>query len=98
MHIAQQEIQQIQSLCKENKVKSLFAFGSVTRVDFNEDSDVNLVVDFEENVPFKYADLYFNLKSKLEIILKRQVDLLEERAIKNRFFRQHLEKTKVNIF
>ncbi|MEN9400903.1 MAG: hypothetical protein RL632_2006 [Bacteroidota bacterium] len=98
MHIAQPEIQQIQSLCKENKVKSLFAFGSVTRMDFNTDSDVDLVVDFEENDPFKYTDLYFNLKSKLEIILKRQVDLLEERAIKNRFFRQHLEKTKVNIF
>jgi hypothetical protein len=98
MHIEQTELQQIQSLCKENKVKSLFAFGSVTRVDFNDDSDVDLGVDFEENDPFKYADLYFNLKSKLEIILKRQVDLLEERAIKNRFFRQHLEKTKVNIF
>ncbi len=50
MHIAQPEIQQIQSLCKENKVKSLFAFGSVTRVDFNEDSDVNLVVDFEKMI------------------------------------------------
>jgi predicted nucleotidyltransferase len=98
MHIAQPEIQQIQSLCKENKVKSLFAFGSVTRVDFNDDSDVDLVVDFEENDPFKYADLYFNLKSKLEIILKRQVDLLEERAIKNRFFRQQLEKTKVKLY
>jgi len=98
MHIEQTELQQIQSLCKENKVKSLFAFGSVTRMDFNDDSDVDLVVDFEENDPFKYADLYFNLKSKLEIILKRHVDLLEERAIKNRFFRHHLEKTKVNIF
>jgi predicted nucleotidyltransferase len=98
MHIAQPEIQQIQSLCKENKVKSLFAFGSVTRMDFNADSDVDLVVDFEENDPFKYTDLYFNLKSKLEFILKRHVDLLEERAIKNRFFRAQLEKTKVKLY
>ena len=48
--------------------------------------------------PFKYTDLYFHLKSKLEEILKRQVDLLEERAIKNRIFRQQFENTKVEIY
>ena len=56
------------------------------------------VVDFDEKDPFLYTDLYFNLKSKLEGLLKRQVDLLEERAIKNRFFRQQLESTKVPLY
>ena len=98
MNIEKPKILQIQELCKVNKVKSLFAFGSVTRDDFNESSDIDLVVDFEEKDPFKYTDLYFNLKSKLEEILKRQVDLLEERAIRNRIFRQQLENTKVKIY
>ena len=70
-------------------MKTLFAFGSVTRDDFKADSDIDLVVDFDEKAPFIYTDLYFNQKSKLEALLKRQVDLLEERAIKNRFFREH---------
>ena len=43
-------------------------------------------------------DLYFTLKSKLEEILKRQIDLLEERAIRNRFFKQELDSTKVKIY
>jgi uncharacterized protein len=98
MHIESTKIDQIQELCKENRVKTLFAFGSVTRDDFNSESDVDLVVDFEEKDPFVYTDLYFNLKSKLEELLKRQVDLLEERAIKNRFFRQQLESTKVQLY
>jgi predicted nucleotidyltransferase len=98
MQIEKPNIELIQELCKANKVKSLFAFGSVTRDDFSEFSDIDLVVDFEEKDPFKYTDLYFNLKSKLEEILKRQVDLLEERAIKNRIFRQQLENTKVKIY
>ena len=56
------------------------------------------MVDIDEKDPFKYTDIYFNLKSKLEEILKHQVDLLEERAIKNKFFRQELELTKVKIY
>jgi predicted nucleotidyltransferase len=91
-------IDRIQDACVANKVRTLFAFGSVTRDDFNENSDVDLIVDFEEKDPFKYTDLYFGLKSKLEEILKRQVDLLEERAIRNRIFRQQLEHTKIKIY
>lgn len=98
MKIEQPKIDQIQELCKTNKVKTLFAFGSVTRDDFNDTSDIDLVVDIDEIDPFKYTDIYFNLKSKLEDIFKRQVDLLEERAIKNRLFRRELDKTKVKIY
>jgi uncharacterized protein len=98
MKIEGQKIDQIKELCKDNKVKTLFAFGSVTREDFNENSDIDFIVDFEENDPFRYTDLYFNLQTKLEEILKRHVDLLEERAISNRFFRQELEKNKILIY
>lgn len=54
----QLKIDQIQELCKTNKVKTLFAFGSVTREDFNESSDIDLVVDIDEKDPFKYTDLF----------------------------------------
>jgi uncharacterized protein len=36
MKIEEPKIKQIQELCKASNVKSLFAFGSVTREDFNE--------------------------------------------------------------
>jgi hypothetical protein len=98
MKIDKSQIELIQELCKTSKVKSLFAFGSVTRDDFNESSDIDLVVDFDEKDPFKYTDLYFSLKTKLEDILKRQVDLLEERGIRNRLFRKELDDTKVKIY
>ena len=98
MKIEELKISQIKELCKINKVKSLFAFGSVTREDFNENSDIDLIVDFNESDPFKYTDLYFNLKSNLEKILNRQVDLLEERALRNKYFKQQLENTKVKIY
>jgi predicted nucleotidyltransferase len=98
VQIEEPKIIQIKELCKINQVKSLYAFGSVVRDDFNIDSDIDLVVDFNEKDPFRYTDLYFNLKSKLEELLKRNIDLIEERAIKNPIFRQQLEKTKVKIY
>jgi len=51
--------------------------------NFSSESDIDFVVDFDENDPIKYTDLYFQLKDKLEKILKRQIDLIEERGIKN---------------
>jgi len=79
-------------------VRTFSAFGSVNRDDFNDDSDIDFVVDFNENDPFKYADLYFDLKENLEDLLKRQIDLIEERGIKNRFFKKELDETKVLIY
>ena len=98
MKIEKPIIDQILELCRTNKVKSLFAFGSVTRDDYNENSDIDLLVDIDESDPFKYTDIYFSLKSKLEEILKRKVDLLEDRAIKNRIFKRELDQTKVKIY
>ena len=98
MKIDETHISQIIKLCKKYRVRTLSAFGSVIRDDFHSESDIDFVVDFEENDPFKYADLYFQLKEKLEKLLKRQIDLIEERAIKNSFFRKELNETKVLIY
>lgn len=98
MKIDNENINRIKKLCKQYKVKTLSAFGSVTREDFRSDSDIDFVVDFEENDPFKYTDLYFQLKEKLEKLLKRPVDLIEERGVKNRYFRKELDATKILIY
>ena len=91
MYFSELQLQQIKSLCDNNRVKSLFAFGSVVRNDFSLDSDIDFVVDFEEKDPYKYANLYFDFKDSLEELLERQIDLIEERGVKNPFFRQELD-------
>ncbi len=98
MKISEKNINRIKKLCKQYKVKTFFAFGSVTRDDFNEDSDIDFIVDFEENDPLKYADLYFQFKERLEQLFQRQIDLIEERGIKNSFFKRELDSTKTLIY
>lgn len=90
--------EQIQRLCKNHKVRTLYSFGSVNTMRFSQDSDVDLMVDFETTDPFEYTDNYFDLKFELEKILKRPIDLLESRAIRNPFLRENIDKSKVLIY
>ena len=77
---------QIQALCKKHNVKSLYAFGSVLRSDFNDKSDVDFLVEFEELEYGDYADNYFSLAETLEELLGKKVDLITDKSMKNPYF------------
>ena len=89
---------EISELCARHKVKTLHAFGSVLTDKFNRKSDIDLIVDFQTLDVLDYADNYFDLKFSLEEILKRSVDLLEEKAIKNPYFRESLNEQKQTVY
>ncbi|MFI5222350.1 MAG: nucleotidyltransferase family protein, partial [Bacteroidia bacterium] len=91
-------IDQIKNLCSNNKVKSLFAFGSVTTDKFKPDSDIDLIVEIDEKDPLSYSDSYFNLKFQLEQLLKRRIDLLEQKAIHNPYLKKEIDQTKVLLY
>lgn len=88
----------IRLLCSNHKVKELYAFGSVLSDKFNRDSDIDLLVSFQPIDISLYADNYFDFKFSLQNILKRPVDLLEEKAIKNPYFKQSIDKKKQLIY
>ncbi|OMQ13293.1 nucleotidyltransferase family protein [[Flexibacter] sp. ATCC 35103] len=98
MNFLEHHLLDISKLCISHKVKALYAFGSVLTDDFSDKSDVDLVVDFQSFDVLDYADNYFDLKFSLEDVLKRPVDLLEEKAIKNPYFKQNLEKQRQLIY
>ena len=89
---------EINALCANHKVRTLYAFGSVLTPNFNSKSDVDLIVDFKEIDVKDYADNYFDFKFSLQEILNRPVDLLEEQAIKNPYFKEDLNKKKVIVY
>ncbi len=98
MNLIENHTNDITKLCITHKVKSLYAFGSVLTDKFNNDSDVDLIVDFQQLDVLDYGDNYYELKFSLENIFKRNVDLLEEKAIKNPFFRKNLNQNKKLIY
>jgi predicted nucleotidyltransferase len=88
----------ITKLCKTHNVRSLYAFGSILNEQFNEESDIDLIVEFHPLDVLDYADNYYDLKFSLETILKREIDLLEEKAIKNPYFRKTINQSKQLIY
>ena len=45
--IIQGQLGKIRALCKQHKVKSLYSFGSVNTPEFTDESDIDLLIDFE---------------------------------------------------
>ena len=91
-------ITDIAKLCENHKVRSLYAFGSVLTDSFNKKSDIDLIVDFSNMEVEDYADNYFDFKFSLQDILKRPIDLLEEKAIKNPYFRQSINQQRLLVY
>jgi len=85
-------------LCLQNKVKSLYVFGSVLTNRFNNDSDIDMVVDIDSTNPLEYADNYFNLKFALQDLFNRPIDLLENKAIRNDYLRREIDNSKQLIY
>ena len=79
-------------------MKSLHAFDSVLTDKFNDDSDIDWIVDFANLSVEYYADNYFDLKFSLEDVLKRKIDLLEEKAMKNQYFRELINQQKKLVY
>jgi predicted nucleotidyltransferase len=88
----------IRKLCETHKVKTLYAFGSVLTDKFNKGSDIDLIVDFSTIAVEDYADNYFDFKFSLQDILKRPVDLLEEKAIKNPYFKESVNQQRQLVY
>ena len=98
MSLIDQYTRDIQKLCEQHKVRSLYAFGSVLTDRFRKDSDIDLIVDFEPLEVSQYADNYFDLKFALEDTFHRPVDLLEEKTIRNPYFRKAIENQRQLIY
>ena len=91
-------INQIVGLCAKYKVKNLFAFGSVLTDNFAHDSDIDFLIDIHSSDPIDYAENYFDFKFELEDLLKRPIDLLEQKGLKNSFLIDSINKTKKLIY
>jgi predicted nucleotidyltransferase len=99
MNLIQQHIKSISELCIKHKVKELYAFGSVLDENrFNANSDVDLLIEFD-NVPFdNYADNYSEFEESLVKLFGHKVDLISPKFLRNRIFIKRLNETKQKIF
>ena len=70
--------------CRQNRIRKLSIFGSALREDFNEESDVDLLVEFEPGQSPGWA--FYGMADDLRMIFGRPVDFLTEHGL-NRHIR-----------
>lgn len=89
------DTEEVRRFCQRWKVRNLSVFGSVLRHDFRPDSDVDFLVEFEEDEDW---DLFDDLQmcEELSGIIGREANILTRRAVEsaqNRRLRQDILST-----
>ena len=82
-------MEKIRDFCQRWKIVEFALFGSVLRDDFRPDSDVDVLLRFEENAGWSLYDIV-DMKDELKTIFGREVDIVEKEAIRNPYRRRIL--------
>jgi len=70
------------NLLKKYPIKTLAIFGSYSRNEQNEKSDLDILVEFDNKIGMGF----FDLADELENFLHLKVDLVSKKGIKERYF------------
>ncbi len=100
MHaIVAERLEEVEQLCREYRVRRLDVFGSAARGNFRlDESDLDFLVDFHPPAPGESWRRYFDLLDGLRNLFGRPVDLVEDSAIKNPYFRESVEETRELLY
>ena len=87
------------NLLRKHQIKKAFAFGSVLSPQFNDNSDIDLLIDFKDGIdPLEAGEHWWSLHDELRELFQREIDLVTESSLKNPYFIEELEKTKYLIY
>lgn len=85
LHDVEIPTEELRRFCERNKIRKLSLFGSILTPRFREESDVDMLVEFEpEGIP-TLAKLA-RLEEELSLLVGRKVDLRTPREL-SRYFR-----------
>ena len=98
MKLIEMNIDKIAALCRKYKVAKLWVFGSILTPRFTDESDVDFSVEFNYGMIDDIFVVFFDFIDELQVLLGRKVDMVDETAIKNPYFRKELDTTKKLIY
>ncbi len=91
--------EQMREVCRRFRVRRLELFGSAAEGEFRPtESDLDFLVEFQPLRAGEHADAYFGLLEALEDLFGRPVDLVMADAIRNRYFRESVDRTRRVVY
>lgn len=91
------EPQTIESLCSRYHIREFAFFGSAIRADFVKESDVDVLVSFDENADISLFDI-IAIAQELEIIFQRPVDVVEKESLRNPIRKRNILETREVVY
>lgn len=85
-------LSEIERFCRKHRIRRLALFGSALRDDFASDSDVDVLVEFEQGTRVGWA--FFGMQRELSGIIGRKVDLNTPGFISDAFRERVLEEAR----
>jgi predicted nucleotidyltransferase len=93
------KIPDFEALCRNHKVKYIYAFGSAVSGKFNTlSSDIDLLIEIDASDPLERGEYLLILWDIFEARFQRKVDLLTESSIKNPYLKKSIDASKVLIY
>jgi predicted nucleotidyltransferase len=95
----QAQLPLVTKIFKEHKIRSAYAFGSVISDKFNDESDIDLLISFEDGLePLEKGEIWWNLHDTLRDVFNREIDMLIEESLKNPYFIEEINEKKQLIY
>jgi predicted nucleotidyltransferase len=91
------DLARVAELCRRRGIRELALFGSVLRDDFRPDSDVDVLVVFDDNARISLLDIAA-IRDELAFIVGRDVDLVEKASLRNPFRRREILRTAETVY
>lgn len=99
INLIEQNRDRLGELCGRYGVRRLDIFGSALRPDFDANrSDLDFVVEFNNLTVKDGADRFLGLMVDLEDLFSRKIDLVSYSAIRNPYFKQVVDNTRVTLY
>ena len=92
--------ERVAEFCRKWGIRELALFGSVLRDDFRPDSDIDVLVTFEEGIEPSLDD-WLAMEDEIGAVFGREVDLVQRdlvEANRNYIVRKHILRTARAIY
>ena len=90
----------IRHLCRQHHIHKLWVFGSVLTDTFSKESDVDFLYEMaDQNLnDQEYYHAFWGFMDELRALLQREIDLIWYGGIRNPYFKEEVDETKVLIY
>ena len=95
MKLSSRHIKTIRQFFSGRPVKKAYLFGSYSRNEANENSDVDILVELDHSTPIGMQ--FFTYRDELQTLLKKKVDVVSYEGL-SKYVKPFVDKEKVLIY